>query len=238
MFGPYTEHSLAMPRHPRLELPGVPMHVTQRGVNRCAIFLDDYDRHHYRRLLRNACRQQEVAIHAFVLMDNHVHLLVGADEPGRISAAMRHTGQSYVQAFNQRHGRTGTLWQGRFKSSLVEAETHLLRVIRYIELNPVRAAMIDRPEAYRWSGVLTHLGLTQDPLVTLHPSYLALGANAYREWLQAALDADETDRIRLFLAQERALGHPRFQAMVERTLNRPANVATRGRPRRHADEGT
>jgi putative transposase len=109
-----------MPRQPRLELPGIPMHVTQRGVNRCAIFIDEQDRHHYRRLLREACRKHGVAVHAFVLMDNHVHLLLSANLVGQIALAMRATGQSHVQAFNFRHGRSGTLWQGRFKSCLVE----------------------------------------------------------------------------------------------------------------------
>lgn len=227
-----------MPRLPRLELPGIPLHVTQRGVNRCAIFIDDADRHHYRRLLRDACRKHGVAIHAFVLMGNHVHLLVGADQPGCVSFALRQAGQAYVQSFNQRHGRVGTLWQGRFKSSLVDSDAHALRVIRYIELNPVRAAMVERAEDYRWSSVRTHLGLAQDPLVNLHPVYLALAADrasrahAYRNWLQAAIHAEELACIRAYMAQEKALGNPRFQAMVEKTLNRPAGVKPRGRPRR------
>lgn len=125
------------------------MHVTQRGVNRCAIFLDDTDRHHYRRLLRDACRKHGVAIHAFVLMDNHVHLFLSSAMAGCVSRALRQAGQTYVQSFNQRHRRIGTLWQGRFKSSLVDSDTYALRVIRYIELNPVRAAI---PCARRWSN--------------------------------------------------------------------------------------
>lgn len=123
--------TLPMPRQPRLELPGIPLHVTQRGVNRCAIFIDDQDRHHFRWLLREACRKHGVTVHAFVLMDNHVHLLLGATQAGYISCAMRLAGQNYVQAFNLRHGRTATLWQGRFKSSLVDSDTYLLRVIRF-----------------------------------------------------------------------------------------------------------
>jgi putative transposase len=227
-----------MPRQPRLEIPGIPLHVTQRGVNRCAIFLDDADRHHYRRLLRDACRKHGVAIHAFVLMDNHAHVLVCATEAGRVSRAMRQAGQSYVQSFNQRHGRVGTLWQGRFKSSLVDSDAYALRVIRYIELNPVRAAMVDRPDAYRWSSVHTHLGLAQDPLLTPHPAYTALAqdrssrAGAWREWLLSPLDPQELARIRAYMAQEKALGDARFQAMVEKALNRPATVRPRGRPRR------
>ena len=136
-----------MPRRPRLELPGIPMHVTQRGVNRCAIFVDDVDRHHYRRVLREACTKDAVAVHALVLMDNHVHLLLASSQPGNVSMAMRNAGQAYVQAFNMRHGRSGTLWQGRYKSSLVDSERYLLSVMRYIELNPVRAAMVATPEA-------------------------------------------------------------------------------------------
>jgi putative transposase len=227
-----------MPRQPRLELPGIPMHVTQRGVNRCAIFIDDDDRHHYRRVLRDACRKHDVAIHAFVLMDNHVHLLLGAGAPGAVSHALRQAGQTYVQSFNQRHGRVGTLWQGRFKSSLVDSDAYVLRVIRYIELNPVRAALVERPQDYRWSSVHTHLHQAQDPLITLHPLYLALGpdparrGSVYREWLHAPLHPDEITRIRHHTAQERALGDARFQAMVEKALNRPAGIRTRGRPKR------
>ncbi len=233
-----------MPRLPRLEIPGIPLHVTQRGVNRCAIFLDDDDRHHYRRVLREATRRHAVAIHAFVLMDNHVHLLLSAERAGAISQALRRAGQTYVQSFNQRHGRVGTLWQGRFKSCLVDTDAYALRVIRYIELNPVRAAMVARPGDYLWSSARTHLGATQDPLVVPHPVYLGLGksrdvrATAWRDWLHAPLDPDETTRIRAYMAQERALGEPRFQAMVEKALNRPATVRPRGRPVRAGDAGS
>lgn len=226
-----------MPRRPRLELPGIPLHVTQRGVNRCAMFLDDEDRHHYRRLLGRACRRHGVAVHAFVLMDNHVHLLLGATVAGCISLALRLSGQTYVQAFNHRHGRTGTLWQGRFKSSLVDSGACLLQVMRYIELNPVRAAMVERPDDYRWSSVHAHLGTATDPLLTPHPCYLALGDDqarrtvAYRAWLDASLDEGELARIRAYMRQEKALGGPRFQEMASRTLNRPVEVRASGRPR-------
>lgn len=216
--------------------------MTQRGVNRCAIFVDDDDRHHFRRLLRGACRKHDVEIHAFVLMDNHVHLLLGAATPGSVSSAMRLAGQSYVQAFNSRHGRTGTLWQGRFKSSLVDSDHYLLTVMRYIELNPVRAAMVDAPEAYRWSSVHTHLGQARDPMLTPHPMYLALGENAdsraaaYRSWLYAPLPPEDLAAIRRHLEQEKALGNPRFQAMVEEALGRTATVKRRGRPRVRGDK--
>ncbi len=226
-----------MPRRSRLVLPGVPLHVTQRGGNRAAIFLDDQDRHHYRRLLREACVANGVAVHAFVLMDNHVHLLLTVDKPETLSRAMRAVGQSYVQAFNYRHGRCGTLWQGRFKSCLVDSDRYLLMVYRYIELNPVRAAMVAAPEDYRWSSVHTHLGMACDPLITPHPLYLALASTpaerqaVYRAWLGAGIGEEDLAAIRGYLAQERALGSERFQRMVERALNRPAVCRPSGRPK-------
>lgn len=230
-----------MPRRARLELPGIPMHVTQRGVDRCAIFIDDQDRHHYRRVLRKACRKHGVAVHAFVLMDNHVHLLLSANQAGQVALAMRAAGQSHVQAFNIRHGRSGSLWQGRFKSCLVDTDRYLLTVVRYIELDPVRAAMVARPEDYRWSSVHTHPGRVCDPLLTPHPLYLALGhdplqrAEAYGTWLRSGIGEDELAEIRRYIAQEGALGNPRFRRMVERALNRPATCRSRGRPGKQSE---
>ncbi|MEJ7745368.1 MAG: transposase [Luteimonas sp.] len=214
------------------------MHVTQRGVNRGAIFIDDDDRHHYRCLLREACMKHNVAIHAFVLMDNHVHLLLTPTRPGDLSRAMRAVGQNHVQAFNSRHRRSGPLWQGRFKSCLVDSDNYLLTVMRYIELNPVRAAMVASPEDYRWSSVHTHLGLARDSLMTVHACYEALGCDArarqsaYRDWLYSGLVEEDTAAIRRHLTQERALGDKRFQRMVEMTLGRPAACRPRGRPRK------
>ncbi len=227
-----------MPRRPRLELPGLPLHVTHRGVNRAATFLDDEDYGQYRHLLHDALTAQGVALHAYVLMTNHVHLLVTPPESGALSRSMSRLGQRYVPAFNRKHGRTGTLWEGRFKSCLVDSERYLLTVYRYIELNPVRAAMAEAPEHYRWSSVRANLAVAHDPCITPHASYQALAADpqargeAYRQWLHAALCNDDVHAIRTHMQQERALGSPRFQAMVEKTLNRPAACRSPGRPRR------
>lgn len=177
---PVFHPCFAMPRRARLILPNVPLHITQRGVNRAAIFIDDEDRHHYRKLLHEACTGNAIAVHAFVLMDNHVHLLLTPPKPEMLAVAMRAVGQSYVQFFNYRHGRSGTLWQGRFKSCLVDSDRYALTVCRYIELNPVRAAMAALPEEYRWSSVHTHLGKARDPLITPHSAYQALGATGGR----------------------------------------------------------
>jgi len=169
-------------------------------------------------------------------MGNHVHLLASSPEAGAISHAMRKLHQCYVHAFNRRHRRTGTLWEGRFKSCMVATDRYLLTVCRYIELNPVRAPMVATPEEHRWSSVHAHLNLLSDPIHTPHPLYLALDrddtnrAKAYREWLYEAIDDVELPTIREHLKQERVLGDRRFQAMVEKALNRSVCVRPQGRP--------
>lgn len=225
-----------MPRSPRLVLPGIPLHVIQRGVNRAALFVDDEDRRHYLRLLRTACRKHGVAIHAFVLMGNHVHLLITPSASEGLAPAMRQCGQNYVQYFNKRHVRSGTLMQGRFKSCLVDSDGYLLMVHRYIELNPVRAALVAFPEDYRWSSARVYLGLEHSPMLTPHACYNALGptpesrADAYGQWLQAGIQPEERERIVAYVAQERALGSARFQGMVERALQRSVVCRPGGRP--------
>lgn len=229
-----------MPRRPRLELPGIPLHVTHRGVNRAATFLDDEDFDLYRQWLHEALAEQKIALHAYVFMSNHVHLLLTPPAAGRLSRAMSRLGQRYVPTFNRKYGRTGTLWEGRFKSCLVDSERYLLSVYRYIELNPLRAAMVVAPEDYRWSSVHGNTGAASDRLITPHAAWLELGEapdiryEVYRQWLCAGLEAEDVSAIRAHMQQERALGSPRFQAMVERTLNRPVKCRPRGRPR--ADE--
>jgi putative transposase len=160
--------------------------------------------------------------------------------PGHLSAAMSRLGQRYVPAFNRKYGRTGTPWEGRFKSCLVDSERYLPVVHRYIELNPVRAAMVASPEEYRWSSAQASLAITIDPIITPHVSYLASGSDpaqrgaSYREWLRQGMSDEDLHAVRSHLQQERALGHPRFQAMAEKTLNRPVSLRSRGRPRKTA----
>jgi len=226
-----------MPRRPRLELPGIPLHITQRGVNRAATFLDAQDHRDYLAALAESTTRHGVRVYAYVLMGNHVHLLVGADREGAVSSAMRDLGQRYVLAFNRKYGRTGTLWEGRFRSCLVERDGYLLGVYRYIELNPVRAALVERAEDHPWSSVHAHLGRADDALVAPHPVFDALGATvalraqAYRQWLAAGVSDQELAGIRRHVRQERAWGDRRFQSMVEQTLQRPVTCRPRGRPR-------
>lgn len=228
-------------RRPRLELPGIPQHVTHRGVNRGATFIDDEDFAAYLQALERASGEQGVSIHGYVLMTNHVHLLVSAESAGAVSRMMQAVGRRYVRAFNARHGRTGTLWEGRYKSCLVDTDRHLLACLRYIELNPLRAAMVAQPWDYRWSSVHGHLGLRVDARLTPHAGYLALGRDAgeremaYRRVLMEALSDDVLADIRSHMQQERALGSPAFRSMVERALNRPVEVRPQGRPRRESN---
>lgn len=160
-----------MARQPRLDLPNVPQHVVQRGNNRLLCFLDDSDRYRYLQLLREALLHTGRVLHAYVLMDNHAHLLVTPSAVGDVARLMQKLGRQYVGQFNARHGRTGTLWEGRYKSCLVDTETYVLRCYRYIDLNPVRARMTDDPAAYAWSSAAAHGGYREDALVTPHPAY-------------------------------------------------------------------
>ena len=156
----------SIPRQVRLEIPGAPLHITQRGGNRCAILLDDDDRRHYLGLLGKSAATHGLRIHAYALIGNHMHLLVSSNECGQLSMAMRQLGQAYVTAFNRRHRRTGILWEGRFKSCLVDSDRYLLTAYRYIELNPIRAAMVEKLEHHHWPSVHANLALCEDSLVT------------------------------------------------------------------------
>lgn len=215
-----------------------PLHVTQRGINKGAIFLDTDDRLHFRHLPRRTFRDHDIALHAFVLMDNHFHLLLTPGAVGTLSPAIVRVGQPYVQAFNLRHMRCSALWQGRLGSCLVQSGRYLLTVMRYIELHPVRAAMVDTPQDYRWSSVHTHLARARDPLITPYPRYLAMGrdlaerAYAYRRSLDAGIAPDDLQHLRAYASQERALGDERFQRMVETTPGRTATCRPRARSKR------
>lgn len=225
-------------RRPRLDLPNIPQHLTHRGVNRAATFLDEDDYGAYLQALDACARQHNVLLHGYVLMTNHVHLLVSAPVAGSISRMMQAIGRRYVRAFNARHGRTGTLWEGRYKSCLVDGDRYLLACLRYIELNPLRAAMVVRAQDYRWSSVHAHLGLLPDHRLSFRAEFMALGrdsmqrAYAWQQLLDEAISADEIAALRDYVRQERAYGSARFQSMVEKTLNRPVVVRPPGRPPR------
>jgi putative transposase len=220
------------------------MHVIQRGVNRCAVFVDDGDRRHYLHLLADGLRGGPIALHAFALMGNHVHLLLTPGEVGAAAALMRRLGQSYVAGFNRRHGRCGPLWQDRFRSCLIDTRHYLLSVYRYIDLNPVRAGLVLDPVDYGWSSAPANLGVRAStlPLVP-HPEWLCLAGDpasrhaAYRRFLDDGVGSAELAAIRTHVAQQRAYGSTGFQAMVERTLGHPARCRPVGRPALGAGPG-
>ena len=141
-----------MPRKPRMYLPGVPCHIVQRGNNRDVCFYSEQDYQFYLECLKSACKRYRVAVHAYVLMTNHVHLLMQPEDEAGISRVMQSLGRRYVQYINHTYRRSGTLWEGRYKSSLINAEEYLLACYRYIELNPVRANMVSHPADYRWTS--------------------------------------------------------------------------------------
>ncbi len=172
-----TGRSPLMARWPRIVLPGLPLHVVQRGNNRTPTFQSDSDFEHYREILTDALERTGCLVHAYVLMSNHVHLLLTSPDHRGVSRLMQMIGRRYVRFFNTRYNRTGTLWEGRFKSSLVDTASYLVTCSRYIELNPVRAGMVDSPAQYLWSSYQRLAAGSPDRLVTPHPLYSALGAS-------------------------------------------------------------
>ena len=185
-----------MPRSLRLVLSGVALHVIQRGNNRAPCFASDTDYLVYLAQLAKLSERYECAVHAYCLMTNHVHLLLTPSSPDAISGLMRDLGQQYVQYFNRRHARTGTLWEGRFRSCMAESARYVLACYRYIELNPVRARMVDHPSAYLWCSFAANSGMRADPLVKSHPVLEALGVdNAARSFAYRQLFASELDPV-------------------------------------------
>lgn len=227
-----------MARRPRLRMAGVPQHVIQRGNNRQATFFADEDYRFYVDCLCKAARRHQCAVHAYVLMTNHVHLLVTAGQPDSISLAMRDLGRRYVQYVNFVYRRTGSLWEGRFRAGLVDSEVYFLRCCRYIELNPVRAQMVARPGDYRWSSYRCHADGTPDRLVSTHEQYERLGVTsderqfAYRALFLSELDSTELSAIRDAVNRGWPLGSERFRDEIEAALQRAARPPKRGRPSR------
>ena len=191
-----------MPRPLRFILPGHTLHVIQRGNNRAPCFVDDEDRAHYLATLRHASDRARCAIHAYVLMSNHAHLLVTAADASAPARMMQSLGRTYVRRFNWRHGRTGTLWEGRYRSGLIDSERYFFQCSRYIEMNPVRAGIVNEPGAYRWSSFKSNARGEFDELVRRHPLYLALGCQngarheAYRALFDTPLEWTVLDAIR------------------------------------------
>jgi putative transposase len=226
-----------MSRHKRLILPAVPLHIIQRGNNRGPCFTGTADYLVYLTLLHKYAAEAACHIHAYVLMTNHVHLLLSTGSRTGPSDLMRRLGQHYVQYFNRRHGRSGTLWEGRFRSCLVDTERYLLVCQRYIELNPVRARMVETPEAYPWSSYRANALGADDPLVTPHVVYASLGAHdvdrraAYRHLFLENLTEQLLAEIRHASNSSRPLGPASFLEEVTHASGRQPVQRRPGRPR-------
>lgn len=221
---------------PRFFLPNTPLHVIVRGNNRSAIFCSDEDRAFMHRCLRRATRINGVAVHAYVFMTNHVHLLVTPLTARSLPRAVQMVGRTYVRQYNDKYARSGTLWEGRYRSTIVDDEHYLLTCMRYIEQNPVRAGMVGHASEFPWSSFACNALGARDPLVTHHPLYLALSNEprvrgaAYREAVGLPIPVDELDRIRDASHHGWALGGDAFREYVSR-LDRRADRRPLGRPR-------
>jgi len=216
-----------MARLRRLNLPNIPQHIVQRGNNRQACFVTQQDRVVYLNKLKEYAAEFEVDIHAYVLMTNHVHLLATPQKGEGVSHMMQALGRYYVRYFNKQHKRTGTLWERRFKSSLVDSENYFLTVSRYIELNPVRAKIILHPKDYPWTSY-RHNALNQSAsLITPHEVYLKLGksgrerAEHYSSLFKQLIPQSKIDEIRSALNRAWVLGSNDFKLEVERKTGVP-----------------
>ncbi|MGH2397398.1 MAG: transposase, partial [bacterium] len=204
-----------MPRHPRVHLDGIPLHIVQRGHNREPCFFREEDYLTYLHWLGEALKETSCSLHAYALMSNHAHLLLTPKRAAAVPKLIISLGRRYVQYINRQYRRTGTLWESRYKSSLIEAKTYLLTCMRYIELNPVRAAMVDDPAHYRWTSYRANALGQFSSLLSPHPVYLALGAAvnarrvAYRGLFRFHLDDETLSAIRLALNQSQPLGNKR-----------------------------
>jgi putative transposase len=225
-----------MARLPRLTVPGYPHHIIQRGNNRQAIFGEAADYELLLNLIDEHARKQHVAVHAYVLMSNHFHLLATPETQEGIPQMMQAVGRRYVRHYNQRYARTGTLWEGRYRSTLIQAERYLLACMVYIDLNPVRAGMVADPGEYRWSSHLHYVGRRTDKLITPHPLYWELGNTpfardeAYAGLVRAGIGEQQKQALTDATLRGWALGEPDYVAELQRRTERRVLKGQAGRP--------
>jgi putative transposase len=219
----------------RYFLPEQPIHVIQRGNNRQPVFFADDDHARYREWLAEAAAASGCDAYAYVLMTNHVHLLVAGRTPESIPRTMQSLGRRYVRSVNVTHRRTGTLWEGRYRAAPIDGERYFMACSRYIELNPVRARMARHPRDYRWSSYRAHAEGAPDDLLTEHAGYASLGRTAAERWqayralFRGALDAQFVADIRAATNGGWALGDEAFRRAVAKAAGRRAAPLPRGR---------
>lgn len=227
-----------MPRKPRFLVPGAPVHAVQRGHNRSAVFFDDLDYLEYLRCLKQAADSCGCAVHAYVLMTNHVHLLLTPERADSVGRLFQGLGRHYARHVNETYQRRGSLWEGRYKCNVIDSQAYLLACMRYIELNPVRAGMVDHPAKYRWSSYAANALGVSNAVLTAHAEYLALGRapddrqTIYRGLFEGRADSDALAPLRSALQTGTPLGNERFKADIEAALGCKVGYARRGRPPR------
>jgi putative transposase len=227
-----------MARQPRLSIGGIPQHVIQRGNNRQPSFYCNADFSMYLECLADAAMKHGCLLHHYVLMTNHVHLLMTPVNASALALTMQQVGRRFVRYINSRHERSGTLWEGRYRANLVEARSYFLTCCRYIELNPVRADMVALPQDYRWSSHNHYAFGRRDEFVAPHEEYRALGPTdakrqqEYRKLFASDLEDDALDEIRYATTRGWPLGDETFKDNLEATLQRATRPPKRGRPGR------
>jgi putative transposase len=225
-----------MARLPRLTVAGYPHHIIQRGNNRQAIFADSGDYEALLGLIQDSARRFHVAVHAYVLMSNHFHLLATPETVEAIPQMMQAVGRSYVRYFNQRQARTGTLWEGRYRSTLVQADRYLLACMVYIDLNPVRAGLVNDPADYPWSSHGHYIGRRVDRLVTPHPLFWELGNTpfareaSYGELVRTGISPEQQRMLTDSALSGWALGEPDYIADLQKRTERRVTRGRAGRP--------
>lgn len=225
-----------MARLPRLTLAGFPHHVIQRGNNRQPIFSTPADYRFLLELIEESAKKFDVEVHAYVLMSNHFHLLLTPRTADGLPQMMQAIGRSYVRYFNRTQQRSGTLWEGRYKSTLIQSDRYLLACMAYIDLNPVRAALVTAPQDYPWSSHLHYLGLRQDKFITPHALFWELGNTpfareaAYAELVQAGIPSVQQATLTDATLQGWALGEPDFVADLQKRTQRRLTRTSAGRP--------
>ena len=225
-----------MARLPRLTLPGYPHHIIQRGNNRQPIFASTADYQVLLNLLDENARKFEVAIHAYVLMTNHFHLLATPQTTDGLPQMMQAVGRRYVRYFNDRQKRSGTLWEGRYRSTLIQTDRYLLACMAYIDLNPVRAGLVAQARDYPWSSHAHFIGQHLDKLVTPHPLYWELGNTpfareaTYADWVQTGISSVQQQALTDAALSGWALGEPDFVADLQKRTARRVAKGSAGRP--------
>ena len=225
-----------MARLPRLTLAGYPHHIILRGNNRQAIFMDSADFQRTLALLQVNAQEQQVQIHAYVLMSNHLHLLLTPLQNDSLPKMMQAVGRSYVLYFNKRHGRSGTLWEGRYRSALIQTERYFLACMAYIDLNPVRAGMVAQAADYLWSSHGHYIGRQNEAWLSPHPLYWEMGNTpfareaAYAAMVQSGIDQKKQQALTSSALSGWALGEDVFVEGLQKQTLRRVNAAKAGRP--------